>query len=127
MDIALRLSWLALAVIHVLPALVLFRPAMTEQLYQTAPNGDIGVLIVHRGALFLAVVAVSLLALVDSESRRAASLVVAISMTGFLFVFIRSGMPEGALRTIALVDTVGLVPLVLVTIHAWMTPGSSAA
>lgn len=127
MDIALRLSWLALAAIHLLPAFVLFRPAMTEQLYQIAPNGDAGVLIVHRGALFFAVVAVSLLALVDSESRRAASLLVAISMAGFLFVFVRAGMPMGALRTIALVDIVGLIPLALVTFHAWLRPGSSAA
>jgi len=127
MDTALRLSWFTLAAIHVLPALVLFRPAMTQQLYQVAPDGDVGMLIVHRGALFLAVVAVSLLALVDAESRRAASLVVAVSMIGFLIVFARAGFPEGALRTIALVDLAGLVPLLVVSVHAWALPGQPAA
>ena len=40
-------------------------------------------------------------------------------MVGFLIVYVRAGLPDGSLRTIALVDAVGLVPLALVAYAAW--------
>ncbi|MEL6564718.1 MAG: hypothetical protein AAFQ59_09770 [Pseudomonadota bacterium] len=119
MEALTKASWIFLALIHVMPALVLFAPSLTERLYQTAPTGEIGLLIVHRGALFLAVVAACIFAILDPSVRRPLSCIVAISVIGFLFVYLRGGMPEGALRTIALVDLVALAPLAFVTFQAW--------
>jgi hypothetical protein len=45
--------------------------------------------------------------------------VVAISVVSFLWLYFRAGMPSGPLKTIALVDLVGLAPLLLVVWSAW--------
>jgi hypothetical protein len=115
--------WLALAAIHASPAAVLFRPALTGTLYGVSPTGSTGILILHRGALFLAVVVVTLLAAVAPEARKAASLLVAISLAGFLLVYAMAGAPEGPLRAIAAVDALALLPLAVVTWQAWRAPG----
>lgn len=112
-------AWLLLAAVHAAPAAILFAPDLTQRLYGVASNGTAGLLIVHRGALFLAVLAVALFAAFNADARRAASLVVGISVLGFLFVYVRAGMPIGSLRTIALVDTIALLPLALVGYRAW--------
>ncbi|MCQ8183893.1 hypothetical protein [Parvularcula maris] len=119
MEILTRIAWAALALLHLAPAAVLFIPSMVSRLYGADPSGDVGVLLVHRGALFLAVVLVSLLAVFDPSARRAASLVAAVSMLGFIVVYARAGMPEGALAKIAVADAMGLVPLALVLWTAW--------
>ncbi|WP_141243913.1 hypothetical protein [Sphingomonas lenta] len=119
MERALFASWLLLAAVHAMPAAVLFAPRLTERLYGVAPGGAVGILIVHRGALFLAVLAVAVLAAFSPDARRAASLVVGISVVAFLTVYAASGMPSGQLRTIALADAVALAPLALVTWAAW--------
>lgn len=119
MEIATRIAWLLLALAHVAPALVAFRPGLVEALYGVAPSGEAGVLLVHRGALFLAVVVVACLAAFDPAARRAASLVAAISMLGFLAVYLRAGAPAGALRRIAVVDAAALLPLAVVAFEAW--------
>ena len=120
MEMITKAAWGLLALVHVLPALVLFRPGMVRTLYGVEPGGDVGVLIVHRGALFLAVVVASLWALADPGVRRAMGVVVGISVVGFLWVYVRAGMPSGALRTIAVADGVALVPLVWVVWRAWV-------
>lgn len=114
MELLVKLAWLLIAGVHAAPAAVLFAPGLVERLYGISPDGDVGLLVVHRGALFLAVVAVSLFALIDPRARGAAALVAGISMAGFLFVYVRAGMPEGPLRTIALADAIALVPFALV-------------
>lgn len=119
MEWLLKASWLLLAAIHAAPAAVLFAPGLTERLYGMPAEGTPGLLIVHRGALFLAVLAAALLAAASMEARRAASLVVGISVVGFLLVYARMGMPDGPLRTVALVDAAALLPLALVTVAAW--------
>ncbi|OBX17830.1 hypothetical protein A9995_14280 [Erythrobacter sp. QSSC1-22B] len=91
----------------------------TEKLYGISPTGDVGLLIIHRGALFLAIIVGTLFAIVDPGVRRAMSGVVAVSVLGFLFLYVRAGMPEGALRTIAIVDLVAVVPLCFVAWAAW--------
>lgn len=111
--------WLVLAAVHASPAAVLFKPALIEALYGVPPTGSSGVLLIHRGALFLAVVAVAVFAAFNPEARRAATLLVAISVIGFLLVYAMAGSPSGPLRTIALVDAVALVPLAVVTWGAW--------
>lgn len=120
MELTTKTSWLILAfVVHGAPAAVLFAPKLIERLYGIEASGDLGVLLVHRGALFFAVLAVAVLAAFDPSARKAASVVVGISMIGYLAVYGLAGFPEGPLRPIALVDTTGLIPLAIVTYQAW--------
>ena len=114
-----RLSWVVLALIHLAPAATAFAPSLIERLYGVTPDGDVGVLLIHRGVLFLAVLTVSGLAVFDLTARRVASVVAAISMIGFLIVYARAGLPAGSLRAIAWADAIGLVPLAIVTYAAW--------
>ncbi len=114
-----KLAWALLALIHLAPAAVFFLPHLTQKLYNIDANGDLGVLITHRGALFLAIVAACLAGTFDPEARKAVSIVVAISVISFLWLYVRAGMPTGPLKTIALVDAIGLVPLLWVLWSAW--------
>ncbi|HEY5720903.1 MAG TPA: hypothetical protein VIT45_01140 [Allosphingosinicella sp.] len=111
--------WLILAAVHASPAAVLFRPALTEALYGVPPTGPAGLLVVHRGALFLAVFVVAVFAAFSPEARKAATLVVGISLAGFLILYTMAGAPQGPTRTIAVVDAVALLPLAYVTWSAW--------
>lgn len=113
------LCWLGLAAIHVSPAAVLFKPALLGSLYGIPPTGPAGVLLIHRGGLFLAIVIVAVFAAFAPDARRAASLLVGTSVISFLIVYAGSGAPEGALRTIALVDAAALPPLAFVCWGAW--------
>lgn len=113
------LCWLGLAAVHAPPAAVLFKPALLGSLYGIPPGGPAEVLLVHRGGLFLAITIVALLAAFDPHARKAASLVVAISVISFLLLYVSAGVPEGALRTIALVDSAALPPLAFVCWSAW--------
>lgn len=116
MELLTKAAWLGLAVIHATPSLVLFMPSMIQRLYGVPSSGSVGVLLTHRGALFLGVFAIAVLAAFDQNSRRAGALVVGISMVGFLIVYANAGSPVGALRTIAITDLIGLPLLALV---AW--------
>jgi hypothetical protein len=113
------LCWLGLAAIHVSPAAVLFKPALLGSLYGVPPGGSPGLLLIHRGGLFLAVMIVAVYAAFAPGARRAATLVVATSVLTFLIVYISAGMPEGALRRIALVDCAALPLLAYVCWWAW--------
>ena len=119
MEFIVKIAWLSLAAVHAMPAAVLFTPNMTQTLYSVAADGTVGVLLIHRGALFLALVAAALFAMFDPDARKVISLLVAISVMGFLLVYARAGRPEGALRTIAIVDLAALLPLALVSFDAW--------
>lgn len=122
METVIKVAWGALILIHASPATVLFSPELLRRLYGVAPAGDLGVLMTHRGALFLAVIAACVFALFDPGVRRAASVIVTLSVVGFLAVYVRAGWPGGALRPIALVDLVALAPLALVVFDAWRAP-----
>lgn len=119
MEALTKIAWVLLALVHALPAAVLFVPALTQRLYSVEPAGEPGILIVHRGALFLAVVVAACYAAFEPGARRVASLVVGLSVVGFLFVYWRAGWPAGSLRTIAVVDLIALIPLVFVLYRAW--------
>ncbi len=119
MDLIVKIAWLSLAAVHAMPAAVLFVPSMTQTLYGVAADGTIGVLLIHRGALFLALLVAALFAMFDPDARKVISLLIAISVIGFLLVYARAGKPEGALRTIAIADLVALLPLALVCFDAW--------
>lgn len=119
MELVLKACWLVLAAVHAAPAAVLVRPSLLGRLYGVPGDGPASVLLTHRGALFLAVVVVALLAAFDPGARRAASLVVAVSVVGFLMVYANAGLPAGPLRGIALADAVALLPLAVVVATAW--------
>ena len=102
-----RIAWAFLVALHLLPIVPLFRPALLGKMYGVAPGSVMTPLLQHRAALFLAVAAVCLLALFDPASRRAAALVVGISMGTFLTLYVLHGAPA-PLRTIALADVIGL-------------------
>lgn len=115
-----RLSWLLLAAFHVMPALALFRPAMLTRLYRLPGDSPLFLLMHHRAALFAAVFLLAVWAAFDPGVRRAASLVTGLSMIGFVVLWARAGMPD-ALRTIALVDLVGL-PILLYAVWRAFAP-----
>jgi len=119
MENVTKLSWLALALIHLAPALVLFFPEMTLKLYGVSPKGEAGVLLVHRGGLFLAIFAAALLAAFFTGMRHLASLIVAISVISFLIIYVRVGLPKNSLRKIAVVDLIALIPLSWVIWQSW--------
>jgi len=119
MELFVKIGWGLLALVHAAPAAVLFAPDLTQRLYGVPPDGTAGLLLVHRGALFLAVVAVTLYAAAAPDARRAASLVVGISIVALLALYAKAGFPAGQLRTIAVADGLALLPLVLVAVAAW--------
>jgi hypothetical protein len=118
MEIVTKTCWALLALVHASPAAALFAPSLIFRLYGVEANGPLGVLLTHRGALFLAVVAVCLFAIFEPSARRAAVVVVGISVIAFLIVYVHAGVPQGALRTVALVDLAALAPLAWVLFSA---------
>lgn len=121
MDRLVVAGWLMLALIHVSPAAAFFVPGLIERFYAVPAEGDIGLLMQHRAALFVAVLAAILAAAIHVPSRKIATIVVAVSMLTFLWLFLRGGSPA-RLRTIFLADLAGLAPLALVVWDAWVRP-----
>jgi len=119
MEISIKAAWLLLAALHATPAMSAFAPGLIEKLYGITPEGDTGILLIHRGALFLAVCLAALYAAFSPESRRLASLVLAISMIGYLIIYVQGGSPAGGLQNIAIPDAICLIPLFWVSYHAW--------
>jgi hypothetical protein len=119
MELAVKAAWLVLAIVHATPAAVLFRPSLVQLLYGAAADGPAGILLTHRGALFLGVALAAVWAAFDPQVRRLVSLILAVSLVGFLIVYARAGMPAGPLGTIALVDAMALAPLLLVAWNAF--------
>lgn len=119
MEIITKAAWVLLALVHASPAAVLFAPDLVRRLYGVEAQGDLGVLLTHRGALFLAILIACLFGVFDPAARRALSVLVAISVIGFLIVYARARLPPGALRSIAIVDGAALVPLAWVVWAAW--------
>ena len=114
-----KISWTILALIHVSPALSALKPKLIERLYGIAPQGDMGVLMTHRGFLFLAMFATCIIAIFSLESRKLASIILSISVLSFLFLYTKAGLPSGPLRKIAIADVVGLLPLAFVIWQSW--------
>lgn len=119
MEMATKIAWFLLALVHVSPAAVLFQPSLVQKLYGTAPEGATGLLLIHRGATFLAIVMAAVWAAFDPSVRRLCTVIVAIAVLGYLSLYARAGMPEGPLRTIAAADALALAPLLLVIWSAW--------
>jgi hypothetical protein len=119
MQIVTPLCWIALALIHAAPAAAAFSPELVRRLYGVDPSGDLGLLLAHRGALFLAVALTCLYAAISPTARRAATIVTAVSVVGFLILYARASFPTGPLRTIAIGDVVALLPLIYGGFKAW--------
>lgn len=104
-----------------MPSLALFRPALLTGLYGIGPDNPLFILMHHRAALFVCVMAACVWATFDAQPRPLAALVTAISMISFLALYWMQGSPA-ALRQIAIVDLIGLVPLGYVV---WRAAASS--
>ena len=117
-----RIAWLFLAAIHFLPGLAALRSTMLTRLYGIAPGETPFLLVQHRAVMFIGVLFACLWAAFAPETRRLAAAVTAISMLGFLLLYWRGGAPE-ALRTIALVDLIGLPVLAYVAWRAFNQSG----
>lgn len=111
-------AWLALVLVHTPPALATFSASMRNRMYGADGSGPLGLILTHRGVLFLAVASVGVLAAFNAEARLAAALVTSITLLGFLAAYAFAGAPK-RLRTIALVDAVALVPLAFVLFDVW--------
>jgi hypothetical protein len=119
-----KIAWGVLALVHAAPAAALVVPGALRRLYGLELGGDLRVLLVHRGALFFALVVLCVFALFDPAARRAAGVAVALSVVGYLGVYAQAGFPAGPLRRVALVDTFAVAPLLVVLVAAWRTrPG----
>lgn len=119
MEVWTKICWLGLAAVHAAPALSVFHPALLERLYGIRSEGDLRVLLLHRGALFLVIVIAALWAAFDPATRRMASVLVATSVLAFLVLYAAQGESSEALRGVAMVDLAALVPLAVVLIEAW--------
>lgn len=87
-------------------------------MYGVDGSGPLGVILIHRGVLFLAVACVSVLAAFNADARIAAMLVMSISVLGFLIAYAIARAPK-RLRTIAIIDAIALIPLAIVGNDVW--------
>ena len=114
----IQLCWAVLALIHVIPALALFKPALLTTLYGAQTGSLTSMLLHHRAALFVGVFIACIYAIFQPGSRQLAAVIVAVSMVSFLVLFALSGNPAG-LRLVAIVDLVGLPFLAFAAWHAF--------
>lgn len=113
-----RISWLILGLlIHLPPFVAFFRPTLMTRLYGVASDDPGFALLHHRAALFGLVVLTCIWAAFDPGVRKLAAVLTALSMLSFLAIYIGYGQPP-SLRTIALVDAIGLPFLAYVS---WKT------
>jgi hypothetical protein len=119
-SLLVQLSWALLALIHAIPALALFRPAMISGLYGIAAGNPAFLLLHHRAALFLGIFLLCVWSVFDHGARPVATVVTAVSMLSFLWLFWQAGNPA-ALRTVAIADLAGLPALALVAWAAFRT------
>jgi hypothetical protein len=119
MEVAVRIGWALLALVHLMPALAFFRPAQLATMYRVGADNPLFSLMHHRAALFVVIFVICLWAMLDPAVRRLAVVGVGFSMISFLVIYWRAGQPA-ALKTIAMVDLVGLLPLALVLWAAFL-------
>ncbi len=103
----LKLSRAILALIHLIPAVAVIQPSLLTSLYGIDAQSPFYVLMWHRAALFAMAVLICTWAIFAPEVRALAAVAIAISMGGFLTLFLINGSPE-SLRMIPLTDVAGL-------------------
>lgn len=114
-------SWAVLALIHAPPAAATFLPGLRRRLYGGVDeSGPLGIILIHRGILFLAIFAACVFAALNADARELATIVTTTSVVGFLLVYLRAQpASQRPLRAVAAVDAIGLVPLTIVLFDAW--------
>jgi len=115
---SVALAWLALVLVHVMPAAAAFSPRLRQRMYGVTEDSTLAAILSHRGVLFLAVAVACGYAAFDPASRQLAAIVAAISVPGFLAIYAASGMPK-RLRSIALIDLIAVAPLAWAVADAW--------
>lgn len=115
-----RIAWAILGVIHLSPFVAFFVPSLITRLYGVAPDDVNFALLQHRAALFGIVVIVCIWAIFDPSTRKLAAVVTAVSMMSFLVIYGIHGQPS-ALRSIAIVDLIGVPFLIYVGWNAFFT------
>ena len=113
-----RLAWFLLALIHALPAIAVVRPSLLTTLYGVDSSAPAYALLWHRAALLAVVLLICCWAAIRPEVRQLAAVAVAISMIGFLVIYLVQGMPSN-LRTIAIADLIGVPALAFVAWNAF--------
>lgn len=117
-----QVCWAVLALIHALPAVALFKPALITRLYGVEQGSATFVLMHHRAALFLVIVILCLWSVVRSEVRPLAGACVAVSMLSFIGIWWMAGNPA-SLRSIATADILGL-PFLAAAVWSAIRSGS---
>lgn len=117
MDI-IALAWWTLVLVHIMPAAAAFSPRLRQRMYGVTEDAALGVILSHRGVLFIAVAGACAYAAFDAASRPLAAIIASISVLGFLIVYAKAGAPK-PLRTIALIDLIAIAPLALAAGAAW--------
>lgn len=108
-----RICWMLLAFIHLSPFAAFFMPAMISRLYSVAADDPNFAILQHRAALFGVVCIACVWAAFDPNVRKLVIIVTTLSMVSFLIIYGSYGQPV-SLRTIAIVDALGLPLLVYV-------------
>lgn len=109
-----RIAWIALALIHLAPAVAALIPGTITRLYGVPEQGTAGLLLQHRSVLFATIVVACVWAAFAPQPRPLAAVVTAISVISFLVIYALHGLPAGSLRPIAWADLIALVPLAYV-------------
>lgn len=114
----IALAWWALVLVHAMPAAAAFSPRLRQRMYGVSEDANLGVILTHRGVLFIAVAAACVYAAFDAPSRPLAAIVASISVLGFLIIYAKAGSPK-RLLLIAQIDLFAIAPLALVALDAW--------
>jgi hypothetical protein len=120
METAERLAWLGLILIHLMPAIAVFRPGGIARLYGIKPGNALQLLLEHRSLLFAGIVVLCAWSALDPLPRPAALVATAISVLGYFAIYLKHGMPAGALRTIAKVDLLALPLLAFIAVRLFI-------
>ncbi|MGP1281804.1 MAG: hypothetical protein ACTS1X_02410 [Parasphingopyxis sp.] len=115
-----RIAWAVLALVHLMPGIAFVAPSMIARLYGVQTDSPVFPLLHHRAALFAVVLIICVWAAIDPGVRQLAAVATAVSMLGFLAIYWSAGQPV-ALRTIALVDLLGLPFLFFVAWRAFFS------
>lgn len=110
----------ALALIHALPAMAVIAPARLSSLYGFDASDTVLTTLLQHRALLFAILSAALIYAIFIPSVRWPVLIGAIvSMGGFLVIALARSEMSGALRSIVVVDVIGLVIAALSVVCLW--------
>lgn len=117
MEIAERLLFTGLAILHLLPATGVVGSRQLRRLYGvTAATPDLAILLRHRALQFALIGVLSLAAVWVPSLRAVAAIALTVSMLGFVLIARSEPGGNAPLRRIAGIDLLALLPLA-----AWAT------